>query len=182
MIIFKVKQNKNSRSTAYGKWYGSVTAVETMSYQDLCKHIAEHNSVYGEDVCLGVANKLQSCILEQLLEGKKVQFGNLGTFYLSAKSEGADNEEDFSVGVNVKGLFLRFRANRQDINDLSSKTLKKRASFINIKDLIASKAKSNSSTSGTGTNPSSGTGTTGGSTGGNTGGNTGGDTGDGPQI
>jgi hypothetical protein len=54
---------------------------------------------------------------------------------------GADTEEDFNMGQNIKGLFLRFSPNRQDINDLSSKTLKKRASFMNAKDLIVSKPK-----------------------------------------
>ena len=113
----------------------------SMTYAELCKHMAEHNSVYGEDVCLGVANKLQSCLLEQLLEGKKVQFGDLGTFYLSVKGTGVDNEEDYNIGVCINGLFLRFAPNRQDVNDLSSKTLKKKATLVNVKDLIESKAK-----------------------------------------
>ena len=117
-----------------------------MTYAELCKHMAEHNSVYGEDVCLGVANKLQanklqSCLLEQLLEGKKVQFGDLGTFYLSVKGTGVDNEEDYNIGVCINGLFLRFAPNRQDVNDLSSKTLKKKATLVNVKDLIESKSK-----------------------------------------
>ena len=112
-----------------------------MSYQELCKYMAEHNSVYGEDVCLGVANKLQSCMLEQLLEGKKVQFGDLGTFYLSVKTKGEEKEEDFNMGTSIQGLRLRFSPSRQDINDLSSKTLKKRASFMNAKDLIEGNAK-----------------------------------------
>ena len=64
-----------------------------MTYPELCKHMSEHNSVYGEDVCLGVANKLQSCMLEQLLEGKKVQFGELGVFYLNVKSTGAEDRK-----------------------------------------------------------------------------------------
>jgi hypothetical protein len=107
--------------------------------------MSEHNSVYGEDVCLGVAKKLQNCMLEQLLEGKKVQFGDLGTFYLSVKSVGTDKEDDFNLGLNIKGLYLRFSPNRQDINDLSSKTLKKRADFMNAKDLIVSKTKKKTS-------------------------------------
>ena len=74
-------------------------------------------------------------------EGKKVEFGDLGTFYLAAKTIGADTEDDFNMGQNIKGLFLRFSPNRQDINDLSSKTLKKRASFMNAKDLVISKTK-----------------------------------------
>ena len=72
-VLVKVSQNKNDKTAAFGKWYGRVVSTKTMSYQELCKHMSEHNSVYGEDVCLGVANKLQNCMLEQLLEGKKVQ-------------------------------------------------------------------------------------------------------------
>jgi hypothetical protein len=95
--------------------------------------------VYGSDVCLGVANKLQSCILEQLMEGKKVQFGDLGTFYLSARTNGADTPDDFNISSNVKGIYLRFQPSRVDLNDLSSKTLKKRASFLNVKELAGLK-------------------------------------------
>ena len=103
-VLVKVSQNKNDKTTAYGKWYGRVVNTKTMSYQELCKHMSEHNSVYGEDVCLGVANKLQNCILEQLLEGKKVQFGELGTFYLSVKSTGTAQEEDFNLGTNSSSV------------------------------------------------------------------------------
>ena len=140
-VLFKTYQNKNQNSPSYGLYYGRVVTTSTMTYQELCKHMSEHNSVYGEDVCSGVAIKLQNCILEQLLEGKKVQFGELGTFYLATKSKGAASEEDFSVGSHIKGLYLRFSPSRQDINDLSSKTLKKKAAFLNAKELIEKKAK-----------------------------------------
>ena len=143
-VFIKVTQNNNQFSHAYSKWYGRVVSSKTMSYSELCKHMSEHNSVYGEDVCLGVANKLQSCILEQLLEGKKVQFGELGTFYLSAKSSGADTEEDYNLGVNIEGLFLCFAPSRTDVNNLSSKMLKKKATLMNVKDLSESKTKKKS--------------------------------------
>ena len=117
-VLIKVTQNKIKDSKAFGKWFGHVANTKTMTYQELCKHMSEHNSVYGEDVCLGVANKLQNCMLEQLLEGKKVQFGELGTFYLSVKSTGADNEK---------------------------KMLKKKATFMNVKDLIETKTKPSTS-------------------------------------
>ena len=138
-VLIKVSQNNNEKSSAYGKFYGRVVTTKTMSYQELCKHMSEHNSIYGEDVCLGVANKLQSCILEQLLEGKKVQFGELGTFYLSVRSQGAEREEDYNLGVNIKGLYLCFAPSRTDVNNLSSKMLKQKASFMNVKDLVESK-------------------------------------------
>ena len=138
-VLIKVSQNNNEKSSAYGKFYGRVVTTKTMSYQELCKHMSEHNSIYGEDVCLGVANKLQSCILEQLLEGKKVQFGELGTFYLSVRSQGAEKEEDYNLGVNIKGLYLCFAPSRTDVNNLSSKMLKQKAAFMNVKDLVESK-------------------------------------------
>ena len=141
-VLVKVTQNKNDKTAAYGKWYGRVVSTKTMSYQELCKHMSEHNSVYGEDVCLGVANKLQNCMLEQLLEGKKVQFGELGTFYLSVKSTGANKETDFNLGVNILGLYLCFAPSRTDVNNHSSKMLKKKAVFMNVKELVESKAKS----------------------------------------
>ena len=140
-VLYKIYKNMNTESKNYGMYYGRVVTTKTMTYQELCKHMSEHNSIYGEDVCLGVANKLQTCLLEQLLEGKKVQFGELGTFYLSVKSSGADTEDDYNVGVNIKGLHLRFAPNRTDLNNLSSKMLKKKAEFMNAKDLIEPKTK-----------------------------------------
>lgn len=161
-VFIKVSQNKIKGSKSYGKWYGRVATTKTMTYQELCKHMSEHNSVYGEDVCLGVANKLQNCMLEQLLEGKKVQFGELGVFYLSVKSTGADKEEDFNLGINIQGLYLCFAPSRTDVNNLSSKMLKKKASFLNVKDMVFTKPKATTSAdsssestgdSGSSTNP-----------------------------
>ena len=120
-VIYKTYKNMNTASKTYGQFYARLVPTKTMTYQER------------------VANKLQSCILEQLLEGKKVQFGELGTFYLSAKCTASDTEENFNVGQNVKGLYLRFAPSRQDVNDLSSKTLKKKASFLNAQDLVESK-------------------------------------------
>ncbi len=134
-VLYKKYQNQNSKSRAYQKWYGKSVAMKTMSYRELVKHISEHNTVYGEDVCLGVANKLQKCILEQLMESKKVQFGELGTFYLSMSTEGAESKDKFVVGQNVKGLYLRFAPSRTDVNNLSSKMLKKQATFQDIDTL-----------------------------------------------
>ena len=134
-VLYKKYQNQNSKSRAYQKWYGKSVAMKTMSYRELVQHIAEHNTVYGEDVCLGVANKLQKCILEQLMESKKVQFGELGTFYLSMSTEGAESKDKVQVGQNVKGLFLRFAPSRTDVNNLSSKMLKKTATFQDVESL-----------------------------------------------
>ena len=94
-------------------------------------------------------------------------------FYLSVKSTGADKEEDFNLGVNIQGLFLCFAPSRTDVNNLSSKMLKKKASFMNVKDLTETKTKSKTSEE---TTSGSSTGT---DTGDDTGGENGGDIGSG---
>ena len=133
-VLIKVSKVTSPKSLGYGKHYGHVVTTKTMSYQELCKHMAEHNSVYGEDVCLGVANKLQSCMLEQLLEGKKVQFGDLGTFYLSVKTKGEEKEEDFGAD-NIERLHLRLMPNHKHNYPLDSVSLRKSASFRGIEQL-----------------------------------------------
>lgn len=173
-VFVKVSQNQIKGSPAKGKWYGRVVATKTMTYAALCQHISEHNSVYGEDVCLGVANKLQSCILEQLLEGKKVQFGALGTFYLSSKSSGAETEEAFNLGKNIEGLYLCFAPSRMELNNLTSKMLKKKASLMNVKDLSEAKGKKKDADAEEGDDIQGGE--PGDNTSGNNGGNTGGNT------
>ena len=83
----------------YGKWYARLKSIETLSTTKLAKHISEHGSVYTQDVVEGVMTKFKNCLLEMLLESKKVKVTGLGTFYLTAECEkgGADKEADFNV-------------------------------------------------------------------------------------
>ena len=80
-ILYEVKQNQNSYSNAYGKWYGQVKALETLNTRKLANHIADHGSIYTPDVVYGVLEKFRSCLLEMLLDSKKVKIEGLGTFY-----------------------------------------------------------------------------------------------------
>ena len=45
----------------------------------LAKHISEHGSVFTEDVVEGVMKKFKTCLLEMLLESKKVKVAGLAT-------------------------------------------------------------------------------------------------------
>ncbi len=45
-ILYEVKQNKNSKSLAFGKWYGREKALETLNTRKMAQPIAEHGSLY----------------------------------------------------------------------------------------------------------------------------------------
>ncbi len=54
MIKYVVKENKNKKSPAYGKWYAYPIVEETMNLAALAKHMEEHNTGFSEAMCLGM--------------------------------------------------------------------------------------------------------------------------------
>lgn len=72
MIKYVVKENKNKKSPAYGKWYAYPVVEETMDLAALAKHMEEHNTGFSEAMCLGMMTAMVKCIKEQLLAGKNV--------------------------------------------------------------------------------------------------------------
>ena len=141
-ILYEVYQNdiKDSESVMYGKWYARLKSIETMSIAKLAKHISTHGSVFTEDVVEGVMKKFKSCLLESLLESKKVKITGLGTFYLTCECTkgGADKEEDFNVNQHLKALHIRFLPDQTAEDNLSSREFIKKAEFVNIKSLLSS--------------------------------------------
>ena len=171
-ILYEVYQNdiKDSESVMYGKWYARLKSIETMNMTKLAKHISEHGSVFTEDVVEGVMKKFKACLLEMLLESKKVKVAGLGTFYLTCECQkgGADKEEDFNVNQHLKALHIRFLPDQAQEDNLSSREFIKKAEFVNVKSLLSGKEEDEESETG------ENDGTTGNGTTGNQGGNQGG--------
>ena len=86
-IFYEVRQNKNAKSQVYGKWFAHSKRVETLNTRKLAKHISEHGSVYTQDVVFGVLEKFRSCLVEMLLESKRVKIDGLGTFFTTLENE-----------------------------------------------------------------------------------------------
>ena len=66
-----IRKNVNANNPGYGKYYPKAVEKETISLRGLCKHMAEHNSIYGRDIIQGVLMKMSSCIVELLSQGVK---------------------------------------------------------------------------------------------------------------
>ncbi len=137
-IIYEVYQNQNEHSTAYGKWYGRVKYLESMNTRKLATHISEHGSIYTPDVVYGVLEKFRSCLVEMLLNSKKVKIEGLGTFYttLECKKGGALSKDKFSISSNIEGLHIRFLPEQTTEENISSRQFLKQAEFVNIDSLL----------------------------------------------
>ena len=135
-IIYEVTQNQNSKSRAYQKWYAHAKNLETLNTRKLAQHISDHGSLYTTDVVFGVLEKFRSCLVEMLLNSKKVKIDGLGTFYTTIEnSGGAESKEKFSVQQNIEALHIRFLPEQEQEMNLSSRQFLKKAEFISVDQL-----------------------------------------------
>ena len=146
------------------KAYAKNQVSEVWTIEKFARHISEHNGVYSRGTVKGVISDMCECIVEQLLNGNKIQLGELGTFGISISSNGAESVEKFS-SKNIKEVNILFTpgedfenlVSRAEFNQVASRLaqaamLKAEKSGENIVDLAAIKG-NNGSTSETPTEP-----------------------------
>ena len=108
MIDFSVYMMRNPLHPELPeKAYAKNQVSEIWPLEKFAKHIADHNGVYSRGTVKGVLSDSCECLVEQLLNGKKVQLGELGTFGISLSSEGAPSVKEFSA-KNIKAVNILF--------------------------------------------------------------------------
>ncbi len=106
---------EDSEAKAYAK--NQVNKV--MSFDDFVRHISDHNGVFTRGTVKGVVSDTCSCLVEQLLNGNKVQFGELGIFSISITCDPAKNLKEFTED-NIKVVNILFTPG-PDFENLRSK-------------------------------------------------------------
>jgi predicted histone-like DNA-binding protein len=157
-IFYELRQNKNNKSRIFGKWFAHSKAVEIMNTRKLAQHISEHGSIYTPDVVFGVLEKFRSCLVEMLLESKRVKIDGLGTFFTTIENEpgGADKVEDFNVQKNLKALHIRFMPEQEQELNISSREFIKKAEFVNVDSMMGGDKSSSGGSSSGGSSSSGG--------------------------
>ena len=181
-IIYEVYQNQNEHSRAYGKYYARVKYLESMNTRKLSNHIAEHGSIYTPDVVYGVMEKFRSCLLEMLLNSRRVKIEGLGTFYatIECSKGGAVSKDKFNVQKHINGLHIRFLPEQEQETNISSRQFLKQAEFVNVDSLLKGEETANGgSQNGGSDNTGNGSQNTGSNTGDNSGSQSGNNSGNG---
>ena len=163
MILYVLKQNKNSKSAAFGKWFAFPVIEETIDLDALAEHMSNHNTPYSKGAIKGMLTDMVGCIKELLLEGKNVKIADLAIFSLGIKNNGgAASEEVFSVSKNIKGVKLRARATGELIAKTLNleATLKKVSATTKVADSGAQNGTINGGNSGNNSGNQSGSGNT----------------------
>lgn len=146
--------------TAVEMAYAKNQVAKVMTFDEFVKHIADHNGVFTRGTVKGVVSDTCSCLVEQLLNGNKVQFGELGTFGISITCKPAETLKAFTA-ANIKEVNILFTPG-EDFENLRSRaefvpvasrkaqvaTLKAEKDGETIVDLAAAKAGNISQTGG----------------------------------
>ena len=98
-IFYELRQNKNNLSKIFGKWFAHSKTVETLNTRKLAQHISEHGSIYTPDVVYGVLEKFRSCLIEMLLDSKRVKIDGLGTFFTTIENENGGGSSSGGSGI-----------------------------------------------------------------------------------
>jgi len=108
MIDYSVYMQPNPMDeTAAPKAYAKAQMHELMTFEKFIDHIAKHNGVFTRGTVRGVVVDMCECLVEMLLEGKKVLLGELGSFWVSLTSEGAATMEEFTAS-KIKAVNIIF--------------------------------------------------------------------------
>ena len=129
-FLINIRKNDNANSPAYGKYYPKAVEKETISLRGLCKHMAEHNSIYGRDVIEGVLTKMVSCMTHLIAEGNPIKLDGLGIFYPTVESikNGITKPEilagKWNANTYVRAVHIRFRPEGSGDDDITSRNFK----------------------------------------------------------
>ena len=94
------------------KAYGTAQIHERLSFDDFCRHIAEHNSPFSKGTIKGILTDAVACLREQMLAGNSVELGDMGNFHVELQTEGAVTTDDFTAD-NIKKVNVRWQPSKR---------------------------------------------------------------------
>ena len=194
--LYVSKVTETSESEQAGKLYARVDYKQSLSVQDMARHMAEHNTAFSEGLITGILIDFVKCVREQVLNGNTVKIDNLAIFKATVEANALETlydadadktaqavigtlPEGAKTGAAVKTIKLLAQSTGEFTRDELKKDVKLAWTDKTKAEIAAAKGESAETTNSTnGTNSGGNNG--GSQNGGNQGGtNTGGDNGGG---
>ena len=117
MLDYSVSARVNPREKgAPPRFYASHQTNKIVSLDDFTRHIASHGCVYKRADIAAVLTMAVDCLREMLLNGYKIEMGDLGSFYISFSSEGALTAKDFNPAIHIKSVNVNWERGVDFIN------------------------------------------------------------------
>ena len=183
--LYLSKVTESSETEQAGKTYARVSYKQTLSVQDMAKHMAEHNTMFSEGSITGILIDFVKCVREQVLNGNTVKIDNLAIFKATVEANPLETLYDAdqdkvataTIGTLAEGqktgpAVKTMKLLAQSTGDFTREELKKdvKLSWTDKAKAEIAAAKGESSNSGDSSQQGGGGTTPGGNTGGNPGG------------
>ncbi|SDW85698.1 DNA-binding protein, histone-like, putative [Lutibacter oricola] len=108
MLSIKAIPRKNPQDgTVASKFYAHAISQGIVDFERLAYLVSNQCTVRVPD-CLAVLRALEFNMMDELEQGKVVQFGDLGNFQIGVRSEGQTLEEEVSANT-VTSAHVNFR-------------------------------------------------------------------------
>ena len=183
--LYLSKVTESSETEQAGKTYARVSYKQTLSVQDMAKHMAEHNTMFSEGSITGILIDFVKCVREQVLNGNTVKIDNLAIFKATVEANPLETLYDAdqdkvataTIGTLAEGqktgpAVKTVKLLAQSTGDFTREELKKdvKLSWTDKAKAEIAAAKGDSSSSSDSSQQGGGGTTPGGNTGGNPGG------------
>ena len=105
--LYLSKVTENSETEQAGKLYARVSYKQTLSVQDMAKHMSEHNTMFSEGSITGILIDFVKCVREQVLSGNTVKIDNLAIFKATVEANAletlydAENDKTASASIGT---------------------------------------------------------------------------------
>ena len=133
-MVINLRQNKNSSSNGYGKWYPEADSKEPLALKGFCQHMTEHGKLADYQMVVLVVQQVVECLKELVLQGQPVKLEGLGTFGPSIESTkgGAVNVAaamEAGLDTLIEGVHMLFTPENTKGEKLTSRALKDECVF-----------------------------------------------------
>lgn len=133
-LPFRLVQNTNAIMGHINEFRAQSVYWGAKDLVDMADEISNHTSLYSKAEIMGVIYKMQTCLLELIGNGYKVEIGDLGYFYMSVHNArgGVDTRDETAKIDKVSVNFNPHQTTRINYN---KKTLHDALQYVNIEDI-----------------------------------------------
>ncbi|MCD7721671.1 MAG: hypothetical protein LUI09_05520 [Prevotellaceae bacterium] len=90
------------------KVYATMQITSVCQTEEFVNRVIKRGFIGDRGHILAVVSAVVDCLREELLEGRRVYVGDLGSFQCVINSTGADTVDDFSAQNNIQGLTVKW--------------------------------------------------------------------------
>jgi predicted histone-like DNA-binding protein len=111
-LKFKSQQKINPRDlTAPRKYYATAVTGSIVDLEELAEFVSDQSTISEADI-LGVLKAMERTMVREMLKGRSIRLGDIGSLVMTIQSEGQEKPEDVTSS-SIKKARVNFRPGKR---------------------------------------------------------------------